>query len=402
MSAVDDVKVDTSAFRKLLEPLDRLRRQNVRFICLDHMDLRVAGRIFEHAPEIDVVESAQQLLERVEIETPAIPAVIVLGEVGGHPLGERRGEPARAQQLDELIAAAELAGHLTQQAEHLPCAPVRRARIGCGIDDPHLVDRMRVLARVHQGDFAAEGVTENCGRAFIARGGQLIQIARGGFNGVRRREALGIAMLPQIDEAGRPLRLRRGEAAHDGCPVTPGSENAVQDVKHSGRGALRNEGGTQTDLLSMFHDGSSPHSRFVPVRLPALMTNVLWGLTLSSMSHHGTWKARPMNFGTIAIHGGQEPDPTTGAIMPPIYQTSTYVQPALGEPLQGYEYARVQNPTREAMERNIAALEAAEHGIAFASGMAAIEAIVKRLSSGDHVVYEENVYGGTHRMFVQV
>lgn len=88
--------------------------------------------------------------------------------------------------------------------------------------------------------------------------------------------------------------------------------------------------------------------------------------------------------------------------MPPIYQTSTYVQPALGEPLRGYEYARVQNPTREAMERNIAALEGAHHGIAFASGMAAIEAIVKRLSSGDHVVYEENVYGGTHRMFVQV
>lgn len=107
-------------------------------------------------------------------------------------------------------------------------------------------------------------------------------------------------------------------------------------------------------------------------------------------------------FATLAIHAGQEPDPTTGAIMPPIYQTSTYVQPALGEPLQGYEYARVQNPTREAMERNIAALEAGCHGIAFASGMAAIEAIVKRLSAGDHVIYEENVYGGTHRMFVQV
>ena len=109
-----------------------------------------------------------------------------------------------------------------------------------------------------------------------------------------------------------------------------------------------------------------------------------------------------MKFGTLAIHAGQEPDASTGAIMPPIYQTSTYVQPALGEPLHGYEYARVQNPTREAMERNIAALEGAAHGIAFASGMAAIEAIVKRLSSGDHVVYEENVYGGTHRMFVQV
>lgn len=109
-----------------------------------------------------------------------------------------------------------------------------------------------------------------------------------------------------------------------------------------------------------------------------------------------------MKFGTLAIHAGQSPDPTTGAIMPPVYQTSTYVQPALGEPLDGYEYARVQNPTREAMERNIAALEAADHGIAFASGMAAIEAVLKRLSSGDHVVYEENVYGGTHRMFTQV
>ena len=88
--------------------------------------------------------------------------------------------------------------------------------------------------------------------------------------------------------------------------------------------------------------------------------------------------------------------------MPPIYQTSTYVQPKLGEPKRGYEYARVQNPTREAMEANIAALEGGAHGIAFASGMAAIEAITKRLSAGDHVIYEENVYGGTHRMFVQV
>lgn len=113
--------------------------------------------------------------------------------------------------------------------------------------------------------------------------------------------------------------------------------------------------------------------------------------------------AKPdMRFGTRAIHAGQSPDPSTGAIMPPIYQTSTYVQPKLGEPLHGYEYARVQNPTREAMEANIAALESGAHGIAFASGMAAIEAFIKRLSAGDHVVYEENVYGGTHRLFVMV
>jgi cystathionine gamma-lyase len=107
-------------------------------------------------------------------------------------------------------------------------------------------------------------------------------------------------------------------------------------------------------------------------------------------------------FGTRAIHAGQHPEETTGAIMPPIFQTSTYVQPKLGEPKDGYEYARVQNPTREAMERNIAALESGAHGMAFASGMAAIAAIVQRLSSGDHVIYEENVYGGTHRYFDKV
>jgi cystathionine beta-lyase/cystathionine gamma-synthase len=110
-------------------------------------------------------------------------------------------------------------------------------------------------------------------------------------------------------------------------------------------------------------------------------------------------------FGTRAVHAGQVPDPTTGAIMPPIYQTSTYVQPELGGHL-GYEYARVQNPTREALERNLAALEGgaegATHGIAFASGLSAIEAVIKTLSAGDHVISEENTYGGTTRMFVHV
>jgi len=111
---------------------------------------------------------------------------------------------------------------------------------------------------------------------------------------------------------------------------------------------------------------------------------------------------RPYGIGTRAVHAGQVPDPTTGAIMPPIYQTSTYVQDALGSPRRGYEYARVQNPTREAMEANVAALEGGRHGIAFASGMAAIEAVLKRLSAGDHVVSEENLYGGSHRLFTQV
>lgn len=108
-----------------------------------------------------------------------------------------------------------------------------------------------------------------------------------------------------------------------------------------------------------------------------------------------------MRFATKVVHAGQAPEPTTGAIMPPIFQTSTYVQPELGKHL-GYEYARVQNPTREAWERMCAALENGTTGIAFSSGLSAIETVVKRLSSGDHVVTEENTYGGTTRMFNHV
>ena len=106
-------------------------------------------------------------------------------------------------------------------------------------------------------------------------------------------------------------------------------------------------------------------------------------------------------FGTLAVHAGQRPDPVTGAIMSPVYQTSTYVQPELGRHL-GYEYARTHNPTREALERNIAGLENGSHGIAFASGMAAIDAVAKLFSSGDHIVCAEGVYGGTYRFFSQV
>ena len=106
-------------------------------------------------------------------------------------------------------------------------------------------------------------------------------------------------------------------------------------------------------------------------------------------------------FGTRAIHAGQRPDPTTGAIMTPVYQTSTYVQPELGRHL-GYEYARTQNPTREALEGNVAALESGKHGLAFASGLAAHDTLMKLFSAGDHVVCGENVYGGTFRLFAQV
>jgi cystathionine beta-lyase/cystathionine gamma-synthase len=104
---------------------------------------------------------------------------------------------------------------------------------------------------------------------------------------------------------------------------------------------------------------------------------------------------------TQAVHAGQRPDESTGAIMPPIYQTSTYVQQGLGRH-KGFEYARTRNPTRDALERNVAALEGGTHGLAFASGMAAIDAVLKLLAIGDHVICGENVYGGTHRLMTQV
>lgn len=109
-----------------------------------------------------------------------------------------------------------------------------------------------------------------------------------------------------------------------------------------------------------------------------------------------------MGFSTTAIHAGNEPDPTTGSVTVPIYQTSTYQQEALGHPRGGYEYARTQNPTRAALERNLAALEGARFGYAFASGMAAIDATLRLVKSGEHVVVSDNTYGGTYRLFSRV
>ena len=109
-----------------------------------------------------------------------------------------------------------------------------------------------------------------------------------------------------------------------------------------------------------------------------------------------------MGFSTTAIHAGNEPDPTTGAVTVPIYQTSTYQQEGLGKPRGGYEYARTQNPTRLAVERNIAALEGARFGYAFASGMAAIDSTLRLIKAGEHVVVSDNTYGGTFRLFSRV
>jgi cystathionine beta-lyase/cystathionine gamma-synthase len=106
-------------------------------------------------------------------------------------------------------------------------------------------------------------------------------------------------------------------------------------------------------------------------------------------------------FSTICLHAGQEPDPSTGAIITPIYQTSTYVQDELGKH-KGFEYGRTQNPTRLAVEHNLAAIEGGKAAFAFASGMAAIGAIATMLKSGEHVVVSDNVYGGTFRLFEQV
>ena len=108
-----------------------------------------------------------------------------------------------------------------------------------------------------------------------------------------------------------------------------------------------------------------------------------------------------MKFGTKTIHAGQTADPTTGAIMTPIYQTSTYIQKSPGDH-KGYEYSRTGNPTRNSLQKNIAALENGKHGLCFGSGLAAVDAIIKLLSPGDEVISTNDLYGGTYRIFTKV
>src|SRR5437764_2210481 len=108
-----------------------------------------------------------------------------------------------------------------------------------------------------------------------------------------------------------------------------------------------------------------------------------------------------MKFSTKAIHAGQEPDPSTGAVITPIFQTATYAQAGLGQH-KGFEYSRTSNPTRTALEACIAALEDGKYGLAFASGMAAETAILSLLSAGDHIVSCDDLYGGSYRIFERV
>jgi cystathionine gamma-synthase len=108
-------------------------------------------------------------------------------------------------------------------------------------------------------------------------------------------------------------------------------------------------------------------------------------------------------FETLAIHAGQQPDPRTGAVVPPIYQTSTYAQDAVGEPRLGYEYSRTANPTRDALQECLAAIEGGRRGLAFASGMAAEDTLLRTVCRpGDHVVIPDDAYGGTYRLFARV
>ena len=113
--------------------------------------------------------------------------------------------------------------------------------------------------------------------------------------------------------------------------------------------------------------------------------------------------ANEHGFDTLAIHAGQEPDPRTGAVVPPIYQTSTYAQDAVGSPRLGYEYSRSGNPTRDALQECLAAIEGGRRGLAFASGLAAEDTLLRTVCRpGDHVVIPNDAYGGTYRLFAKV
>jgi cystathionine gamma-lyase len=112
--------------------------------------------------------------------------------------------------------------------------------------------------------------------------------------------------------------------------------------------------------------------------------------------------AGPHRFGTRAIHAGQAPDPTTGAIMTPVYMTSTYVQESPGVFKDGYDYSRSKNPTRTALEANLASLEGGQHGMSFSSGLGAMDCVLHQLKSGDHIVLSDDVYGGSFRLIDKV
>src|SRR5215467_12077619 len=127
------------------------------------------------------------------------------------------------------------------------------------------------------------------------------------------------------------------------------------------------------------------------------------GRTVREAARHMAQAEQGDGFETLAIHAGQEPDPVTGAVVPPIYQVSTYKQDGVGGLRGGYEYSRSANPTRTALEQCLAALEGAPRALAFASGMAAEDCLLRTVCSpGDHVLVPDDAYGGTYRLFARV
>src|SRR5437868_1312532 len=156
-------------------------------------------------------------------------------------------------------------------------------------------------------------------------------------------------------------------------PVAPARSASARNVATGSRGAA--------------HDG----------------TNRVQRATIASMSRFATPRAynRSVDFETRAIHEGQEPDPATGALTTPIYATSTYVQEAVGKH-KGYDYSRVANPTRTALQNCLASLEGAEHGVAFSSGIGAVTTLMHLVNPGERVVLIADVYGGVYRMTSQV
>src|SRR5437870_5808586 len=120
------------------------------------------------------------------------------------------------------------------------------------------------------------------------------------------------------------------------------------------------------------------------------------------MPDHKPGESSNLRFGTRAIHAGQSPDPTTGAIMTPVYMTSTYVQESPGVFKDGYDYSRSKNPTRTALEGNLASLEGGRHGLSFSSGLGAMDCVLHILKSGEHVVLSDDVYGGSFRILDKV
>ena len=123
---------------------------------------------------------------------------------------------------------------------------------------------------------------------------------------------------------------------------------------------------------------------------------------MTPQDEHSTEDHSSEHFETRAIHAGQKPDPVTGAVMTPVYMTSTYAQNAPGDPIGGYEYSRTHNPTRTALENNLASLEGGTFGLCFSSGLAATSALLGRFVPGDHIVAGNDLYGGTYRIFTQV